>query len=216
MEKMKNYFFVGLITIIPLWLTTIIISFMLKVIGNLSTPLIAPLIESYLGDEYPVVILRLASFAASVFFIIIIGVFSGMFFGKPLLGLMDSIISKIPWISDIFSAFKQLSQFFFIQKKQFSEVVLVPFPKAGAYTIAFLTADHLTLAGCSMDDMASVFVPKTPNPTNGFLILVKRSEIIPIDLTIDEAFKLVVSGGIIFPERFKKCPTEKNGKDQTG
>jgi uncharacterized membrane protein len=111
-------------------------------------------------------------------------------------------LTKIPMVRGIYGATKQISQAFFgSDRAVFRKVVMVPFPMHGTYTIGFLTAE----AGAEMrqkagEEMVNVFVPTTPNPTSGYLLVVPRREIIELSMTVEEAMKLIISAGAVVPE----------------
>ncbi len=135
----------------------------------------------------------------------IAGLFARNFFGKKLLGWWDYIISSIPGVNSIYSATKQIvdtvSQ---SNSKSFREVVLVEYPRKGIWCIAFVTGTTKgEVQNLIEDDMVSIFLPTTPNPTSGFLLFVPRKDLQTLNMTVDQGIKMVISAGIVTPDIIK-------------
>ena len=132
----------------------------------------------------------------------IIGFFTNTLLGRWISSLFDKLFMKTPLISSIYSSARSLSETLFKKKTSFKEAVLVQFPRNGGYTIGFVTTvvDWLKIDG---EKRLSIFIPTTPNPTSGFFLIVKESEILYLDISVEWALKIIVSGGIIHPDDVK-------------
>lgn len=187
-ELIKKYFFTGLILLIPLWITIYIVWLFIKLISNISTPFIIALFYTFKLQENEFLIF-LISFIISLIIIWFIGYFANTVIGKTLLKNLEFYFYKIPIIKDIYTSAKKLIYFFTEQKElKDKQVVLVEYPRKDCYTIGIVTL--------KIENKIGVFIPSTPNPTTGYLIFVSPQEVKPIELSIEEALKIIVSGGI--------------------
>lgn len=196
-EIIKKYFITGLILLIPLWITIYIIWLFVKLISNISTPFIIAIFYTFRIQENEF-IKFLFSFVISLIIIWLIGYLANTVIGKNLLKTLEMYFYKIPIIKDIYISAKKLINFFTERKElRSNQVVLVEYPRKDCYTIGIVTA--------SIENKLGVFIPSTPNPTTGYLIFVNSQEVKPVDLSIEEAFKIIVSGGISIdaPEKNK-------------
>ncbi|MFQ5771483.1 MAG: DUF502 domain-containing protein, partial [bacterium] len=138
------------------------------------------------------------------------------YFGRKIVNFGDKIVQRIPLINRVYGAIKQISQAFFTSKREvFKKPILFEYPRRGIYSIGFYTQDTRGPVQEALDeDVVSIFLPTTPNPTSGFLLFVPKSEIIELNLTIEEALKLVISGGAIVPSNTKieKLTTQDSSK----
>ena len=138
-----------------------------------------------------------------VFFI---GALTTNIFGKKLLQLWEGLVGKIPFVRRIYKGTKQVvSSFATVDTESFTKVVLVEFPRKGVHAVAFVTGKTRgELQRLTSDNHINIFVPTTPNPTSGFIIFTDPSEVVELDMTIEEGIKYVVSGGIVTPEQARK------------
>ncbi len=193
---LKQSFMAGLFTLLPIagtiWLLRLIIytaeDFARSFIPRHFHP------ENFFGKDIPGMGLLVA-----FILIFITGILTRLYIGKKILSIWDKIFHRIPFGKGIYKAIKQ----FLVTvsgegKKSFRRVVLVPFPEKGTFALGFYTGDPSgEVQQKTLDDMVYVFMPTTPNPTTGFLLAVPRNGIIPLDMPIEEAFKLIVSGGVV-------------------
>lgn len=158
-------------------------------------------------------------FASVVLLILLTGVIAHNILGKHVLHALEQQLLKVPVVRSIYNATKQISQAFVgNQRSLFRQVVLVPFPTPGTYAVAFLTAEASPEVRRKVDEnTVSVFVPTTPNPTSGYLLIVHTSDLIVLDMTVEEAVKLVISGGAVMPEDRARAmaSTPDVGHDET-
>ncbi len=134
--------------------------------------------------------------------IIAVGAATRYYTGRRVVSFYEGWLSRVPVIRAVYLAFKQLVGSLFSGKKsEFSQVVLVEYPRKQVYALAFVTgvAKHLEIAGEEHGDLLSVFLPTTPNPTSGFYLVLPRSETLELDIGVEEAFKLLMSAGIVQP-----------------
>lgn len=193
----KRNFFTGLIAILPLWLTLFIIWLLFKWISSFAVPFLSPLFHYVFGYKEGGLIIRAISFFLALFSIWFIGLLTTHILGRRFLQSLENIVMKMPFMRGIYSSARKLIQYIFTRPKDFKRVVMVTFPREGSYSVGFVTGACAFVPGRS--DYVNVFVPTTPNPTTGFLLFVKESEAVPLDISVDEAVRLIISGGIIVP-----------------
>ena len=199
---MKKYFITGLLVLVPLFITVWVIS---SLIGMMDQSLLL-LPENWrpkaqLGQEIPGLGALL-----TMLIIFVTGLIATNFFGKRLILLWEAILARVPVVKSIYASVKQVSDTLFSDSgNAFRQAVLVQFPRQGAWTIAFVTgkpggdvANHLS------GDFVSVYVPTTPNPTGGYFLMMPRTEVIELDMSVDEALKYIISMGVVAPpDKFK-------------
>lgn len=197
--QIQSIFLNGLFSILPFTLTIALFTFCYKVLNNWLIPvynLEPKYLQSIPGSHIFVVI--------GVIFLV--GLLIKFFFLGPLIHFLEAIFFKIPLMKQVYGGIKQLVHAFNIQDEMaFKKIVMVPFPTSHSYCIGFLTGEmpH-QVTQFSSEKFFNIFIPTTPNPTSGFLLQVAEKDIIVINLTRQEAMSLIISGGIIQPERFKK------------
>jgi len=194
--QIRKYFITGLIIIIPVWLTVFVCGIIFKLVSNFTYPILEPSLSYYIADKYWVkMFIRLSSFLISLSLIWLLGFCANVFIGKKLLKLLEKIIKNIPFVGMLYSSAKQFIQFLFgnDKAKSFKRVVFVPYPNKDVYSTAFLTGEQIVKG----EKHVCVFMPTTPNPTTGFLLMFKEDEIIQTNYTIEQAFQFIMSMGVI-------------------
>ena len=192
-NKLRNYFIAGIVAIIPIGITLYLTTFFVSISSNIIPKEINP--NHYLPYNIPGLEIVIA-----VFLITVIGWISLSFLGKRLFNFVEAILNKIPIIRTIYSAVEQLIETFTKSKSDKKNVVLVEYPRKGVYAVGFATKENTgEIKKKSGKEMINVFVPTTPNPTSGFLLMFPKDEIIYLDLTFEEASKFIVSAGSINP-----------------
>ena len=190
----KNYFITGLFSIIPLAITYYIITKLFSIFSKPGQNLIQylfpkanlPLIELLIG------------FILTFLFIYTLGLVISNVLGKKLYSFFESILSKIPLVNYIYNTIKQITETLTIsQKHAFKKVVYIEYPKENIWTLALVTGESKDK---NKVDYYQIFVPTTPNPTSGFMLYIKKSDVKETNLSIDEGLKIVISGGILAPE----------------
>jgi len=136
--------------------------------------------------------------ALSIFFILLTGIFTRNFFGKRILVLTEKIIGRIPFLRTLYATIRQFLESIFMDRSDaFRKVVLIEYPRKGLYTLAFVTSISPNTENDSYKELYTIFVPTTPNPTSGFFIILPNTEAMDVDLEVQEAFSLIVSGGVL-------------------
>jgi len=194
---LRKYFITGLL----IWIPLIITLWVLKVIFDTldASLLLLPVsfqTESWLGVHIP----GLGALLTLVI-VLLTGIFATNFFGAQLVQLWHDVLNRIPVVNSIYSSVKQISDTVFSSSGQaFRKALLVQWPHQGMWTIAFLTGtpggDVATLLP---PDCLSVYVPTTPNPTGGYFVIVQRSQVIELDMSVDQALKYIISMGVVPP-----------------
>lgn len=195
-----NVFIDGFFTLLPLCVTIGIFSFSFSLLKNLLSPL------QGLGIPYLDLIPH-HEFLVVLTLILLAGIFLKSFVLRSMLDFFETVFSKIPLVRPIYLSVKQLVDAFSpSDNPTFKKIVLVEFPRKGIYSIGFLTGEFSSqlVPTNKKETYYSIFVPMTPNPTNGFFIAITEDDFTEIDLTTQEAMALVMSGGIIQPDRLKK------------
>ena len=198
-SKLKTYLFTGILVTTPVTITFYMAYELLIWMDKWAKSLIPPQMATK-GILY-----YIPGFGIAVLIsiLIIIGMFTTGFIGNFFVRLGDFIVSKIPLISSVYSLLKQLFETVLSPKSQsFKEAVLVQYPRKGIWIIGFLAgeASKELQTQTPSSELLSIFIPTTPNPTSGFLILVPKEDVIKLDMSVEDALKYVVSCGIVAPE----------------
>jgi len=192
--KLRNYFFTGVVILIPIGFTL----YLAKVLISLSTKLIPAEINpnTYLHFSIPGLEIFL-----TIIFITIIGGLSLSFIGKKFLQIIDDLFKKIPILRTIYSAVVQMTETFTEDKNNKKSVVLIEYPRKGTWAVGFATRDNTgEIKNKTNRELVNVFVPTTPNPTSGFLLMFPKEDIIYLDISFEEASKFIVSAGTSNPK----------------
>ena len=201
-RRLRNIFLTGFIVTLPIALTIFILNFLFKSLDSLS-PMFTDwliLLGAPLPEGYRIPFLGMIITFSIVFFI---GALTNNIFGKKILQFWENIVERIPFVRPIYKGTKQVvASFASIDVKAFTKVILIEFPRKGAYAIAFVTGKtEGELQRLMGNNHLKIFIPTTPNPTSGFIVFADPSEIIELSMTIEEGIKYAVSGGIVNPEQ---------------
>ena len=194
---MKKYIITGLL----IWIPLVITIWVLKVIFDALDQSLLLLPDSFQTEHWIGVHIPGLGAILTIVVVFLTGVFATNFFGARLIVLWHEILQRIPVVNSIYSSVKQISDTLFSSSGQaFRKALLVQWPHEGMWTIAFLTG---TPGGDVVShvpaDCLSVYVPTTPNPTGGYFVIVRRSDIIELDMTVDQALKYIISMGVVPP-----------------
>jgi len=204
-RRLRNVFLAGFLVTLPIALTIFILNFLFKSLDALSSTFTHWLI--LLGAPLPAGY-RVPFLGVIMTFIIVFftGWLTTNIFGKKILQFWEGIVGKIPFVRRIYKGTKQIvSSFATVDTESFTKVVLIEFPRKGVHAIAFVTGKTRgELQLLTGDNHINIFIPTTPNPTSGFVIFTDPSEVIELDMTIEEGIKYVISGGIVTPEQARK------------
>ncbi len=199
MSSLRRYFLTGIVAILPAGLTAwILVKIFLTVDGN-----VAPLIQRWVGFEIPGV-----GFLATVLFVLLVGVFASNLIGRQILHRFERFFARVPLVSRIYIAVKQIGEGLIgSQKNLFERVVLFEYPRRGSWAMGFVTSEHKNNFFSHTDErFFHVFVPTTPNPTSGFLLFLPQSDLIELDMSVEDGLKLVISGGAVSPGAVEATP----------
>ncbi len=192
-SRTRNYFIAGVVVLIPIGITAYVTIFFVSVSSKMLPKEINP--NHYLPYNIPGV-----EIIISLFLITIIGWLSLSFIGKSLLNLFNNVLKKIPILRTIYSALGQMTETFTKTDKE-KNVVLVEYPRKGSWAVGFATnVNSGEISRKTKKNLINVFVPTTPNPTSGFLLMFPKEEVIYLDLTFEEASKFIVSAGTLNPK----------------
>ena len=193
LSSLRNNFIAGVVVLIPIGITLYLTVFIINVSSKLIPKEINP--NHYLPYNIPGLEILIA-----VLLITIIGWLSLSFIGKRLFNLFESVLNKIPIIRTIYSAVEQLIETFTKSKSDKKTVVLIEYPRKGVYAVGFATKENTgEIKNKAGKELIIVFVPTTPNPTSGFLLMFPKDEVIYLDLSFEEASKFIVSAGSFNP-----------------
>jgi uncharacterized membrane protein len=192
--KLRNYFFTGVIVLIPIGFTL----YLSKFLFNFSTKLVPSGLNpnTYLPYAIPGIEIIL-----TIIFITIVGGLSLTFIGKKFLQLIDDLFKRMPILRTIYSAIGQMTDSFREQEGNKKSVVLVEYPRKGSWAVGFATKENTgEIKAKTNINLVNVFVPTTPNPTSGFLLMIPKEDLIYLDMTFEEASKFIVSAGTSKPK----------------
>ena len=192
-SKLRNAFIAGIVVLVPIGFTLYLTLFLIKISSKLIPNEINP--NNYLPFSIPGLEILL-----SVIFITIVGGISLSFFGKKILNLINDLFKRIPILRTIYSAIGQMTESFTSKSDNKKSVVLIEYPKKGSWAVGFATKENKgEISKKTNKELINVFVPTTPNPTSGFLLMFPKDEVIYLDMTFEEAAKFIVSAGTSDP-----------------
>ena len=191
--KIRNYFFTGVIVLIPIGFTLYLSKFLINISSKVLPNYINP--NSYLAFSIPGLEILI-----TILFITIVGGLSLSFLGKKILKLIDKLFKQIPLLGTFWSAIQQMSESFKQNKNKKKSVVLIEYPRKGIWAVGFATKENEgEITNKIQKKVLNIFVPTTPNPTSGFLLMVPIEDVIYLDMSFEEASKFIVSAGTTSP-----------------
>ena len=192
-SRLRNYFFAGAVVFIPLGITIYLTLFLIKISSKLLPKELNP--NHYLPIDIPGLEILI-----SIIFITFVGWISLSFLGKKIIEFLHSVLKKIPILRTIYSAIGQMTETFTKQDGDKKSVVLVEYPRKETWVVGFATKDNKSIIREKIKrDLVNVFIPTTPNPTSGFLLMVPKEDLIYLDITFEQASKFIVSAGTSEP-----------------
>ncbi|MEW6009289.1 MAG: DUF502 domain-containing protein [Candidatus Omnitrophota bacterium] len=196
MSKLRRYFLTGLAVLLPIVLT----GYIIFAVFNFADNLLGKHINRYLSIFFGFYIPGLGLLITALI-IIVVGFFSSNFLGKRLLPFFENILLRIPLVHQIYPSTKKIISFFFSAKKQlFKQVVLVEYPRKGIWSLAFITNEGTPEVEKKLDkEMLNIFIPGTPGPLTGYFMFVPKEDVIFLDISVEDALKLFISGGVLNP-----------------
>ncbi len=188
-SKIRNNFIAGVVVLIPIGITVYLTLFLVRISGNIIPKEINP--NNYLPFNIPGLEILIA-----LFLITLIGWISLSFIGKKFFDLFNSVLKKIPILRTIYSAIGQMTESFTKNDNNNKSVVLLEYPRNGIWAVGFATKEnHGIISKKTNNELINVFVPTTPNPTSGFLLMVPKKDLIYLDVSFEQASKFIVSAG---------------------
>tara|TARA_B100000029_G_scaffold508911_1_gene596863 strand:- start:3183 stop:3803 length:621 start_codon:yes stop_codon:yes gene_type:complete len=187
--SLRNYFITGIVVLVPIGITLYLTKFFIQISSKIIPNEINP--NSYLPFAIPGIEILL-----SIILITLIGGLSLSFIGKKVLQIFNDILKKIPILRTIYSAIGQMAETLAPNKSSRKSVVLIEYPRKGSWAVGFATKENKgEISKKTNKELINVFVPTTPNPTSGFLLMFPKEEVVYLDMTFEEASKFIVSAG---------------------
>lgn len=210
-HRLQKLFLTGLLTLLPIWLTWVVVKFVFVLLSDTSRPLIAPVLQG-MADANPAAlgwivepwVQTVIALVATLAVILLSGLMARRVVGQTMLRAFERLIARIPLASVVYGSARQLLDILQTKPDGTQRVVLVDFPHTEMKSIGFVTR-VLREAGTGRE-LAAVYVPTTPNPTSGYLEIVPVEKITPTDWTVDQAMSFIISGGAVSPETIPFSP----------
>ena len=215
MKRIKASFYSGLFAILPIVITVYIFNWVFQILlGLLQNSFVTTAVRTFIlsfGKEkdldlYMTIFINFVSFITVILILIIIGTAMRVFLFKRLGSYLNRLLVKIPLFSQIYSTIRQIiSLVLSDREKAYQKVVMIEYPRKGIYSIGFLTAEgnHVVEAR-TKETMCNIFIPTSPNPTSGMFIVIRKEDVEVLDMKVDDAIKLIISGGVILPTKKEK------------
>ena len=200
MKRLRNYFISGLLFWVPLALTVLVIKFFLELINNLVPQKYLPEAIFHLDTTIPG-----SGIILVLIVILITGVMVTNILGRKLVALWEKVLNKIPGFRNVYNVLKKVSDTVFnTSTESFRKAFLIQYPSKGIWVIAFQSGDYRGEAKSIIgEEIMNLFVPTTPNPTSGFFVMLAKKDAFELDMSVEEAFKLVISAGVVTPNSVK-------------
>ena len=200
MKRLRNYFISGLLFWVPLALTVLVIKFFLELVNNLVPQRYLPEAIFNLDTTIP---------GSGIFLVLLVILITGVLvtniLGRKLVALWEKILNKIPGFRNVYNVLKKVSDTVFnTSTESFRKAFLIQYPSKGIWVIAFQSGDYRGEAESIIgEEIMNLFVPTTPNPTSGFFVMMAKKDAFELDMSVEEAFKLVISAGVVTPNSVK-------------
>ena len=217
LKHWKAKFIAGLLVVVPLVATYLALRFVLSSVDGV----LAPLLERLLHRHIPGL-----GVAVTLVLVFIAGILTSHFLGRKLVRLGESLLGRLPLVSNVYKTAKELMEAVAAPKtRQFREIVMLEYPRKGLFAYGFVTSYATLREGDITVELANVFIPNPPVPTTGTLVVARRDELVPLDITTEEVFKIIVSAGLVAPknlpvlapgQQIKETPNEDNAQPGEG
>ncbi len=186
-DVFKKYFITGLLVIIPVWATYYVLE---AILGGIDR-MLGPRLAQYIGLKIPGL-----GIVTLVFLILIVGVLSANYIGRRFVKYSDTFLQKVPLVRGVYTTMKKIMETFSM-KHNFHGVALVEYPRKGCYSVGFVTGDVRGESVGLTGKFMTVFVPTTPNPTAGFLLILPENEVTQLDMSVEDGMKFIISIGLV-------------------
>lgn len=217
-QRLQRLFLTGLLTLLPIWLTWVVVKFVFALLSDLSRPLVDPALASlaaanprslsWLQDPWVATALALV---ATVAVILLSGWLARRVFGQRLLRWFEALVARVPLASTIYGSARKLLDILQTQPDGTQRVVLIDFPHDQMKSVGFVT--RVIRDQDSGRELAAVYVPTTPNPTSGYLEIVPVEKVTPTDWTVDQAMSFIISGGAVSPDTIPFAPPSATARE---
>ncbi len=198
-SSLKKYIISGVLVIVPLIITFVVLRFLLSSIDGI----LSPILIKYFGHDIPGLGILIV-----LLLILLTGILTQLVVGRQLVTLWDNLLARVPLVRTVYVASKQLLQSVTDPRENmFQKVVIIPYPRVGMYVFAF-AANEIRVDALGDQTHVAVFVPSTPTPFTGFTVIVKKEEVYPTNISVEEAIKFIVSGGIVTPDKLMALRVE--------
>lgn len=200
--KIKTNFLTGLIMVVPVLVTFWFLYFIVDKLNLLLLEPIAEVFKNWVPAQNIIILTKIVIFFVLLLCLTAIGFATRILLLRNIFGFGEKILYKVPMISMIYRTIKEISLAFFVQKDTiFKKVVLIEYPRKGLYQLGFIMSDTKgEVQEKTKEVVVSVFLPTTPNPTSGMLVLVPEQDIIPLDMSVADGMKMIISGGAVVPK----------------
>jgi uncharacterized membrane protein len=197
MKRLRAYLIAGLLVWIPIGVTI----FVVRLLNGLMDRSLVLLPERLQPEQWLGFAIPGLGIVLTFVLLIVTGFLAANFVGRGMVGLWESLLQRIPIVRSVYSASKNFAEVVFSEgNESFKKVLLVEYPRKGVYSLAFQTASTLgEVQARTGEEVVCTFVPTTPNPTSGFIVMMPRSEIIELDMAVDDALKMIFSLGVVVP-----------------
>lgn len=197
MKNIRRYLVAGILVWLPIGVTI----FLLRLLVGLMDRSLVLVPQKYRPEEWLGFAIPGLGIVLTLLVLLITGLLATNILGRTMVGLWERMLERIPIVRSIYSAAKNFAEIVFSDSGQsFKNVLLIEYPRKGLYSLAFQTATFLgEVQGRTGEDVVCTFVPTTPNPTSGFIIIVPRKDVVELDMDVDEALKMIISLGVVVP-----------------
>ncbi|GAB1354511.1 DUF502 domain-containing protein [Erysipelotrichia bacterium] len=205
--QMRKYLITGVLVLVPFVVTI----YIMYAFFQITDGLLGVAVSRAIGYRVPGMGLILTALIC-----VSVGMIAQNYFGKRLIASVDNSLEQIPGVRSLYNGIKQVADVIVRNtRSEFKRVVMLEYPKEDSWVLGFVTGDFVLQAGSDRldDDMISVFVPTTPNPTSGFLLIISKKKIIDTHMNIEDAMKIVISGGLVQPGRLPEQTTGETAED---
>jgi len=197
MKRLRRYIVAGILVWLPIGVTIFLVRILIGLLDR--TMVLIP--QRYQPEEYLGFAIPGLGIVLTILLLLITGVLAANIVGRSMVGLWESMLERIPVVRSVYSAAKNFAEIVFSDSSQsFKKVLLIEYPRKGLYSLAFQTSSKLgEVQGRTGESVVCTFVPTTPNPTSGFIIIVPSKDVIELDMDVDEALKMIISLGVVVP-----------------
>jgi uncharacterized membrane protein len=211
--RLRQLFLTGLAIMLPLIITIWLLEILFGMVHGVSTPIILNILRllrmPFVDDPAFVTYLApLIGIVVTLLVILLVGLLTTNLLGRQIVAAFDRLMLRIPLIKGIYGGVRQLFDAFRGKSAAFRRVVAVEYPRTGVYTLGFVTREEVVMRrpqGRALEGYTLVFLPTSPNPTSGWMAAVPDSEVIPLDLSVEEGVRLIVSGGLVVPQTWDRA-----------